>query len=67
VLSAHGRITGFVLTALPPVLAGVTLIVNPHHLGSLLADPLGQKLLMAGLILQIMGTLVIRKLTNVEY
>jgi tight adherence protein B len=67
VLSAHGRITGWVLTMLPPALALATLIVNPNHLGSLLHDPLGQKLIMAGVILQIMGTLIIRKLVNVEY
>ena len=67
VLSAHGRITGWVLTALPPVLAMATLIVNPKHLGSLLSDPLGQKLIMVGVILQVSGTLIIRKLTDVEY
>ena len=36
VLSAHGRITGWVLACLPPVLAVATLIVNPDHLGTLL-------------------------------
>ena len=67
VLSAHGRITGWVLTGLPPALAAATLIVNPKHLGSLLADPLGQNLIMVGVILQVTGTLIIRKLVNVEY
>ena len=67
VLSAHGRITGWVLSLLPPALAAATLVVNPHHLGSLVTDPLGQKMIMAGLILQIMGTLIIRKLTDVKY
>jgi tight adherence protein B len=67
VLSAHGRITGWVLTMLPPALALATLIVNPNHLGSLLHDPLGQKLIMVGVILQVMGTLIIRKLVDVEY
>ena len=67
VLSAHGRITGWVLTGLPPALALATLIVNPNHLGSLMHDPLGQKLIMVGIILQVMGTLIIRKLVDVEY
>ncbi len=35
VLSAHGRITGWVLGMLPPALAVATFIINPHHLGSL--------------------------------
>jgi len=67
VLSAHGRITGWVLTGLPPALAVATLIVNPSHLGSLVNDPLGQKLIMAGVTLQVLGTLIIRKLVDVEY
>jgi tight adherence protein B len=67
VLSAHGRITGWVLAMLPPVLALATLIVNPGHLGVLLNDPIGQRMIVVALILQIVGTLVIRKLVDVEY
>jgi tight adherence protein B len=67
VLSAHGRTTGWVLALLPPALAAATLVVNPHHLGSLVSDPLGQKMIMAGLVMQVAGTLIIRKIVNVEY
>jgi hypothetical protein len=67
VLSAHGRITGWVLGMLPPALAVATFIINPHHLGGLLNDPLGQRMIMAAIVLQILGVLTIRKLVDIEY
>lgn len=67
VLSAHGRITGWVLGMLPPALAVATFVVNPNHLGSLLHDPLGQKMMIAAIVLQVAGVLTIRKLVDIEY
>jgi tight adherence protein B len=67
VLSAHGRITGWVLACLPPVLAMATLVINPRHLGTLTADPLGQQMLIAAVVLQVLGSLAIRKLVQIEY
>ena len=67
VLSAHGRITGWVLSCLPPVLALATLIINPKHLATLTTDVLGQQMLVAAVVLQVLGTLAIRKLVQIEY
>jgi len=67
VLSAHGRITGWVLASLPPALAMATLLINPNHLGSLIGDPLGMKMIYTAIALQIGGTLIIRKLVDIEY
>lgn len=67
VLSAHGRITGWVLACLPPALAMATVIINPKHLGTLVGDPIGHQMIYAAIVLQVMGTLIIRKLVNIEY
>jgi tight adherence protein B len=67
VISAHGRITGWVLAALPPSLAFVTMAINPDHLGTLLGSDLGHQMILGAVLLQIFGTLVIRKIVNVEY
>jgi tight adherence protein B len=67
VISAHGRITGWVLALLPPALAMATLILNPNHLGTLTGDPVGQQMIIAAIFLQVIGTLIIRKIVNVEY
>ena len=67
VISAHGRITGWVLALLPPSLAMATLLINPDHLGTLTGDPVGHQMIIVALTLQVVGTLIIRKIVNVEY
>jgi tight adherence protein B len=67
VISAHGRITGTVLACLPPALAAVTLLLNRSYLGTLTGDPLGRQMIMAAIGLQIVGTLIMRKIINIEY
>ena len=67
VVSAHGRITGWVLSGLPPSLAAVFMITSPQHMQTLINDPMGVNLIFAGLFLQLIGTLIIRKLVNIPY
>jgi tight adherence protein B len=67
VISAHGRITGWVLSGLPPSLAMAFLITSPNHIMTLVNDPLGVQMIFGALFLQIIGTLIIRKLVNIEY
>ena len=50
VASAHGRITGWILSAMPPILAGVMTIVAPEHMRSFVSDPLGVRMIIAALV-----------------
>jgi tight adherence protein B len=67
VISAHGRMTGWVLAALPPVLAAALFMINPDHMMILVRDPLGVQMIVVAIVLQVMGTFIIRKLVNIEY
>lgn len=67
VLSAHGRMTAGVLISVPPVLAMFFMVTVPSHFEYLTKDPLGQMLVITGITLQVIGTLIIRKLINIEY
>jgi tight adherence protein B len=67
VASAHGRITGWILSAMPPVLAGVMTIVAPEHMRTFVNDPLGVRMIIAALFLQVIGTVAIRRIVNVEF
>jgi tight adherence protein B len=67
VISAHGRITAWVLSGLPPCLALGMMITAPTHMSVLITDPVGNYMIFAALFLQITGTLIIRKLVNIEY
>lgn len=67
VLSAHGRITGAVLSGMPPALAFYFLLVKPSYMMDLFNDPLGVKMVFTALFLQIAGMLIIRRLVDIEY
>jgi tight adherence protein B len=67
VVTAHGRITGWILSALPPSLAGVLCFISPDHMQTLITDPLGIKMLVVAGAMQVSGTLIIRKLVNIPY
>jgi tight adherence protein B len=65
--TAQGRLTGWVLCALPfAMFVGMNLL-NPGYGKALFQDPLGQWLVTRAGILMIIGILVVRKIINVQY
>ena len=67
VLTAHGRITGWILAGMPPALAAAMLVMSPDHMHMLVNDPLGVQMIVGALVLQVVGTLIIRKLVDIPY
>jgi tight adherence protein B len=64
--SAHGRLTAGILIALPPLMVIGLGIVNPHYIKVLIEDPLGPKILWAGAIMQIIGSMLLWKIIHIE-
>ena len=62
--TAQGRLTGWILSLLPIVMLGLINVVNPGYSSILFTDPLGKKLLYAGVVLLALGILSIRKIVN---
>jgi tight adherence protein B len=62
--TAQGRLTGWILCALPIIMLGLINIINPGYSSVLFNEPFGRKLLYAGLILLTVGGLMIRKIVN---
>lgn len=67
VVTTHGRMTGWILASLPPVLAMVMFAISPQTYQLLFTDPLGVRMVLIALGLQLVGTLAIRKIVDVEY
>jgi tight adherence protein B len=67
VISAHGRITGWILVCVPPALALVLFSINPETRELMFYDPLGQRMIIGAVVMEIIGAFVIRKIINVEY
>jgi len=67
VISAHGRITGWVLSALPVSLGLFFAVASPDKYREFYTDPFGIKLIVGALILQIIGVFIIRRIVVIEY
>jgi tight adherence protein B len=65
-LTGEGRLSGIVLLALPVVLFGAMLRLNHDYVMVLFTDPMGKKLLVGAILLQLLGALVIRKIINIK-
>lgn len=65
-LTGEGRLSGIVLLALPPLLFVTVWYLNPDYVMVLFTDPMGKKMLAGGVVMQILGALVIRKIVNIK-
>ncbi len=65
-LSAHGRLTGMVLTILPVAIAFVMMMVNPSYLGILLYHPLGKYLIFAAITCLLLAHIIIRRIVDIR-
>jgi len=64
--TAHGRLTGYVLLALPAFLGVALTFINPDHMNMLFREQMGHMLLLTALVLQTVGYLWIRQVVKIE-
>jgi tight adherence protein B len=65
-VSAQGLMSGRILSAIPMGVAALMFVVNPQYARFFVDDPMGHQLLAAGLGLQLIGYLIIRKIVRFE-
>ncbi|TWT39964.1 Bacterial type II secretion system protein F domain protein [Phycisphaerae bacterium RAS1] len=65
-LTAEGRLSGYVLLALPVIVFVVMLQVNREYAMLLLTNPIGKMMLTIAIVMQIMGWLMIKKIVNIK-
>ena len=66
VKSAQARLSGYIVSALPFFLFFWINFVNPDYMKTLYDHPWGVYILGTGVIMQIVGWLIIRKIVNIE-
>ena len=66
VYTAHGRLTGYVLLALPVFLMIALAFINPDHMNLLFREHIGHMLLGAAAIMQVVGYFWIRHVVKIE-
>ncbi len=65
-LTAEGRMSGYVLFALPTVVFAAVMALNPNYAHELLDEPSGKILLMIAFGMQLMGLAMIRWIVNIK-
>jgi tight adherence protein B len=62
--SAHGRITGLILSIMPVVVAALLFLISPDYIMTLIRDTDGRKMVIGAIVGQLIGFLCIRKIVN---
>jgi tight adherence protein B len=66
VYTAHGRLTGYVLLALPAFLAIALAFINPEHMQLLFTEKMGHMMLGATVVMQTVGYFWIKQVVKIE-
>ncbi len=64
--SAHGRVTGLVLSVMPIVVMFALLIVAPGYLQGMAKDPDGKWIILGAIVGQLVGYYFIRRIVNIK-
>jgi tight adherence protein B len=64
--TAHGRLTGYVLLALPAALAIALTFINPDHMHTLFNERSGQEMVIGAIVMQTVGFFWIRHVIKIE-
>ena len=65
-LTTQGRMSGWILILTPIALALFMLSSDPHYLDPLFKHPIGQMILIAIIIMEIIGAIVIKRIVDIE-
>lgn len=65
-LTGEGRMSGYVLLAMPPALFLMMLYINQEYVMLLFTDPIGKYLVGGAIVSQIIGALVIKKIITIK-
>jgi tight adherence protein B len=65
-ITAQGRLSGLILSALPIIMGGVLMVLAPEYMKILITHQAGHYLLGASVVLQVVGYLAIRKIIAIK-
>ena len=66
VYTAQGRMTGYLLAALPLIMGFLIWMLNSEYMSILFSEPIGRLMIAAAVVLQIIGFFVISRIVDIE-
>jgi tight adherence protein B len=67
VMTATGRISGLVVGAIPVVIGGVLMLINPEYIQTFFNTSMGKTMLMVAIGMETTGFLVIRNIVTIKF
>src|SRR5260370_36449344 len=64
--TAQGRMTGWILSLLPPLLGVGLYLINPENMSVLWKRPIGVYMIEASVTMTVIGGLIIRKIVRIQ-
>lgn len=64
--TAQGRLTAAILISLPPIMGLVLRFLNPSYMKPLFTDPMGPWIIALAVFLQVVGSLMLWKIVNID-
>jgi tight adherence protein B len=65
-LTTQGRMARWIISLLPPGLLTAISVINPGYLDPLFTEPMGNALLVLGTVMVVTGSLIIKRIVNIE-
>jgi len=66
VLAAEGKLSAYILLALPFVMAGALQVVNPGYMDVMFTDPVGVRMVATALIMMVIGAIVMWRIIKIR-
>jgi tight adherence protein B len=66
VKTAQGRLTAAILISLPPIMGVILRFLNPSYMKPLFTDPMGPWIIGLAIFLQVVGSLMLWKIVNID-
>lgn len=66
-LTAQGRMSGLIISILPPALGVILYLINPEHIGMLFNNPIGISILVYSVLMELIGIYFINKIVKIEF
>lgn len=67
ILTAQGRLSGLVIGLLPVFLVAIMLVINPGYFDPLTKDITGIVIIVTSIILELIGIMIIKKITDIDF
>jgi tight adherence protein B len=65
-LTAQGRLSGLIISLLPPVLGFIIYLINPEHISLLFTNPLGMAILAFSALMELIGIYFVNRIVRIE-